>query len=152
MNASRNEKTAIENPQIGESGKLQGVAENANLQTNDDAEAEISFEEIFAFAKKSKGIDVTAEYLDMSQLKEGINYIFILIGMTTFRNSENMNVPAVTLMDENKKRYIVASKVIVSACERIQDECPVAIGVIVKGKKQSSQGQGKYYDVSVVRY
>lgn len=111
---------------------------------NEDGE----FEAMFKHAKSSKGVEITAEYLDLSQLETETNYIFAFLGMTTF-NGDNGTQPAVRLVDEDKTQYILASKVVVGACEKIET-APAMIGITVHGKKKS--GAGSYYDCTVVRY
>lgn len=110
----------------------------------------LNFDEMFSFAKSTKGAEITAEYLDLSKLPPNENVIFILMGMTTFTASDGKTSPAALIMNEKKEQFILASKVVVSACERIKDECPVAIGITVKGKVKTAAGS--YYDCAVVRY
>ena len=133
---------------VNEGAKTAGATNALATQQNDN----LTFEEMFDTAKKSKGVEITAEYLNIDKLTIGERSIFIFLGMTKYTNSDGEVMPAVMLADENKQQFILSSKVVVSALARIADDCPVAVGITYNGKEKSASGKGSYFACSVERF
>lgn len=132
----------------GEAGTQLPDTAPKNEVAKTDANANIK--EMFAYAKGAKGIEITADYLDLSKAEVDKPVIYIFMGMTTFKTPDGKIVPAVYLIDENEVKWILGSTVVVTALEKISGEVPVAVSITVHGKERSATGS--YFDCTVKRF
>ena len=100
--------------------------------------------------KTSEGQELTSNYLDFNTWKEGEERNFIFSAMTTFTKPDTGEVmPAVQLLDRERKSYIAASTVIVQSLAKCKN-MPAAIRIKYIGKVKSTRGS--YFDVQVFNF
>lgn len=95
---------------------------------------------------EKEAIELTRNYLDFNEWKEGDKNDFIFTRMSTFTKDNGEVVPAVCLMDRNKKTWFTAAAVVVKSLEKV-NKLPCAVRILYNGKVKGKNGS--YYDVRV---
>lgn len=95
---------------------------------------------------EKEAMELTSNYLDFSEWKEGDKNDFIFTRMSRFTKDNGEVVPAVCLMDRNKKTWLTAAAVVVKSLEKV-DKLPCAVRILYNGKVKGKNGS--YYDVRV---